>query len=430
MDQNKAFFDFVEQPHLIRLYGRVQHYAWGGFDFIPALIRQANTERQPFAEFWIGAHPKLPSLAQVSGFEMALDALIAANPLQILGSHAAVLFEGKLPYLLKVLDVRQMLSIQVHPTNQQARKGFERENHKQIPLDDPQRNYKDPFHKPELHVALTEFWMLHGFRPLAEIEKMLKKTPAFAPLADRYLKLAGKISNREERLAELYRMVMNMSQSHIDRMIGALLLEIEPQLKKGTMRKSSPHYWTQQALQQFPAAGGHFDPGLFSLYLFNLIRIPPGRGTFQAAGVPHAYLEGVTVELMANSDNVLRGGLTSKYVDIKELLKTLSFRGARPEILKGRKISVSERVYAAPVPDFLLSLLHLEPQVEFRSKLHHGPDIILLTEGDAWAFSRGQSLPLQRGDVVFVPADVPYTLRSSRPTRLFKATVPLGIPGE
>jgi mannose-6-phosphate isomerase len=430
MDQNRAFFNFVEQPHLIRLYGRTQNYTWGGFDFIPELLRQSNSDRQPFAELWIGAHPKLPSLAEVSGFEMALDALIAANPLQILGPQAAVLFEGKLPYLFKVLDVRQMLSIQVHPTDVQAKKGFERENRKQIPLVHPERNYKDPFHKPEVHVALTDFWMLHGFRPLVEVEKILRTTSGFELLDSRYHKLAEKFSHRDERLSEFYRFVMNLPQSQVDRMIGALLKSIAPLFKKGTVRKSSPHYWAMQAVQQFPSAGGHFDAGLFSIYLFNLIRIPPGRGTFQAAGVPHAYLEGVTVELMANSDNVLRGGLTNKYVDVKELLKTLQFHGAKPEILKGRKASLSERIFPVPIPDFLLSQITLEPQVEYKSKLHHGPDIILLMEGDAWAFSRGQSLPMQRGDIVFVPADVPYTLRSSRNTKLFKATVPLGLPGE
>ncbi|NLP12010.1 mannose-6-phosphate isomerase, class I [bacterium] len=419
-DKHTALLELANQPHLVRLCGRVQHYSWGGFDFIPRLIKEDNPNRQPYAELWMGAHPRFPSIADI-GIPVPLDELIAADPRKMLGNEAAALFQGKLPYLFKVLDVRQMLSIQVHPSLDQAQKGFARENRKGIPLQAPERNYKDPYHKPELHIALTDFWMLHGFRPYAEIVRTLKAVAAFQPLADYETKLSKLVLSEADKLRRLYSYIMEMPQVEVDAMLSRLYDQLA-QTSKSTMEKRHPHYWAWRAFAQFPPAAGHWDRGVFSIYLMNLVHIPEGRGTFQPARVPHAYLEGVTVELMANSDNVLRGGLTDKHIDVKELLQTVSYEGAAPKLVKGRQQSSIERIYRVPSDGFQLSRLTLPPGKEYKSRMHHGPDILLLLEGEAWVNSLCLSLLLDRGDIIFVPANVPYVLRTTASAVLFKAT--------
>jgi mannose-6-phosphate isomerase class I len=162
---------------VLPLHGVVQHYDWGGYDFIPKLLGIANSERKPFTELWMGAHPKAPATADVAGLAMPLDQLIAEVPDRILGPPAIARFGGRLPYLFKVLDVASMLSIQVHPTKEQAAAGFARENAAGIDLGAAERNYKDDNHKPEVAVAVTDFWMLHCFRPLEQIAEALRKVP-------------------------------------------------------------------------------------------------------------------------------------------------------------------------------------------------------------------------------------------------------------
>jgi len=424
-DKHTVLFEFASQPHLVRLAGRVQHYTWGGFEFIPRLIGEDNPNRQPYAELWMGAHPRFPSIVDL-GLPVNLDEVIAVDPKKILGSEAAALFQGKLPYLFKVLDVRQMLSIQVHPSLDQAQKGFARENRKDIPLQAPERNYKDPYHKPELHIALTDFWMLHGFRPYAEIVRTLKAVAAFQPLANYEKKLSKLVLSEADKLRRLYSAIMEMPQAEVDAVLSRLYDQLAQMSARGTMAKRHPHYWAWRAFSQFPPNAGHWDRGIFSIYLMNLLHIPEGRGTFQPAGVPHAYLEGVTVELMANSDNVLRGGLTDKHIDVKELLQTVSYECVAPKLIKGRQLGSIERIYAVPFDGFQLSRLTLPPGKEYKSRMHHGPDILLLLEGEAWVHSLCLSLSLDRGDSIFVPANVPYVLRTTTSAVVYKATTAKG----
>ncbi len=425
MDRNKAFFNFVEQPSMIRLKPVVQHYDWGGYDYIAELIKEKNRDYKPYAELWMGAHPQLSSVADVSGFEVNLDALIAANPLQILGRQAASMFDGKLPFLFKILDVRHMLSVQVHPSLDQARQGYERENQQGIRLDARERNYKDPYHKPELHVALTDFWMLHGFRPWPEILDNLNSIPALKPLAMFVSGIENTDANESELLKTLYNHIMTMPQREVDAILSALLDKLASHYVSGHLPKSSPHYWAVRAREQHPLPGGHLDRGIFSIYLMNLVHIPAGRGTYQAAQTPHAYLEGVTVELMANSDNVLRGGLTSKHIDVTELVQILSFEQGPPKLVKGYKVTPLERFYRTSFDGFQLSRIELAANDEYRARMHHGPEILIVLEGEAWSNSRCESLSLERGQIIFVPANIPYSLRTSHSAVLFKATVPL-----
>jgi mannose-6-phosphate isomerase len=411
---------------VLPLHGVVQHYDWGGHDFIPGLLGIANSDRRPFAELWMGAHPKAPATADVEGVAMPLDRLIAGAPDRILGPSASARFGGRLPYLFKVLDVASMLSIQVHPTKEQAAAGFARENAAGIALGAAERNYKDENHKPEIAVALTDFWMLHGFRPLEQIAEVLCKVPELCSIMPDFsvrLARAGDATQaRRDLLRDLYCAVMTMPQERVDLLLNAL---VERLATGAPSDHDVPDYWAGRAVEKFPPVGGHRDRGIFSIYLLNLVHLRPGQGTFQLAGTLHAYLEGVTVELMANSDNVLRGGLTQKHVDGPELLRILSFDSGTPQVLDGEPAASPDRVYGTPSDDFELSRIDLATGRQYLGQAAHGPDSIIVLDGAATLTTRGQSIPLARGAIVFVPFGTHYSLNARvTPAILFKASVP------
>ncbi|MEL6973310.1 MAG: mannose-6-phosphate isomerase, class I, partial [Bacteroidota bacterium] len=194
-----------------RLKGCVQHYAWGGTQFLPNLLGVDNLKAEPWAEYWLGIHPKGAAKVQWLGGETSLPDFLDHNP-EVLHGAAASSFE-KLPFLLKILDVRTMLSIQLHPTRERAQVGFLREETLGIPRLAPNRSYKDQNHKPEVMVALTDFWLLHGFRSAAEIEKTLEEIPAWSSLRDT-LKRGG--------VTALYKTVMEAPQERVDEWLGPL----------------------------------------------------------------------------------------------------------------------------------------------------------------------------------------------------------------
>ncbi len=408
-----------------RLSCQVQHYAWGGYEFIPHLLGIDNPEGKPFAELWMGAHPGAPSVLKNLRPATDLQTWISENSMTALGDQVIKKYGPRLPYLFKVLDARDMLSIQVHPSKAQAEAGFAAEERAGIPRQDPKRNYKDDNHKPEIHVALSEFWMLHGFRPLEEIADALAAIPEFENLAPQwplYLQDVGvDPDGRRALLRTLYEQIMMMPQEEVNILFDGLLARIEPLYDRGLLKKISPHYWAVKAARTFRLDNGDRDRGLFSIYLMNLLRLQPGQATFQAAGVPHAYLEGSNIELMANSDNVLRGGLTPKHVDAVELLKTLDFSSGPAAILEGVPVSGSEIKYPAPVADFALSCIRLERGGSHTQSKEHGPDCLLVLEGAVRL--AGESL--QRGEVLFVPAGSGYSLAADKQSVIWRATVPL-----
>lgn len=369
---------------MLLLEGKVQHYEWGGYAFIPSLLGRKGKARKPHAEYWLGAHPKASAIARIDGGRVPL---IEIAP--------------DLPYLLKVLDAREMLSIQAHPGKAQARRGFKAENAAGIPLDAPNRNYKDVNHKPEVHVALTPFWMLNGFRPWPQIASFLETVPEFRPL------------RKAKSLKALVRRVLTMPEP------GGILAPLLTRLRsEGATDRETPGYWALRAATTFPNAAN--DRGLFFIYLLNLVRLKPGEGTFQPSGVLHAYLEGGTVELMANSDNVLRAGLTSKHVDTAELLRTLSYASEPPPILKGEPAGRGIRVYRTPSTEFELSRLHIAPTARRRREAT-GPAILLVTEGEAVV----GGISLQRGQAVFA-RDEKYGIEAGESgAEIFEASVPL-----
>jgi mannose-6-phosphate isomerase len=398
-----------------QLTGTVKHYDWGGTSFIPDLLALPNAGGRPFAEYWMGVHPQADCRVELNTNETRLlRDIINEGGAAVLGDYVFRRF-GTMPFLLKALDVKNMLSIQVHPSKAEAEKEFARENEAGIPLDSPQRNYKDNNHKPELMAAMGEFWLLHGFKPADEMKQVLREVPELQPLLPVF---------EQSGYKGLYSHVMEMPQERVNDQLQPLLDRIIPLYKAGRLDKATAGYWAAKGALTF-SQPGKTDRGIFSVYLFNLVRLQRGEAIFQDAGVPHAYLEGQNVEIMASSDNVLRGGLTTKHIDVKELLKHVKCEATHPDILKGIE-SGDEKIYKTPAPDFELSVFDLQENEEV-SFLPHTTEVLLLIEGNAVVGSGKQdSVILKKGSpsaVVFPGKEI--RLVSGAPSLVFRATVPV-----
>ncbi|MBC7805869.1 MAG: mannose-6-phosphate isomerase, class I [Akkermansiaceae bacterium] len=413
-------------PALIPISGTVQYYSWGGYAFLPDLLGTPNPDRKPFAELWLGAHPNAPAVAQIGGESVPLDKLFADHGPEILGEMAANQFVGRLPYLFKVLDARQMLSIQAHPTKAQAEEGYARENAAGVSLKAANRNYKDDNHKPEVHVALTDFYMLHGFRPLGQIAKEFERVPELSALMPDFAeRLAGAGSDEDARqsvIRALYEHVMTLPQSEVDALLDPLLRRLSA---SPAPDKNSSDFWAARAAAEFPLPDGHRDRGIFSIYLLNLVHLSPGQGTYQAAGTLHAYLEGVNMELMANSDNVLRGGLTPKHVDVGELLSVVDFASGTPQVLDGEAISPIETLYPTPAPEFALSRITLSEGEVYSACAETGADTLFVLEGTAHIEGAGEAQTARRGHAVLITFGSEYTVVARGGAAiLYKAFIP------
>lgn len=399
-------------PSLFPLQAYIQHYDWGGTEFIPRLLNIPNPQNLPYAEMWMGAHPRGPAKVLLDEEAIPLSRLIARNPEACLGKNVARRFDNQLPFLFKVLDVHNMLSIQAHPSKRQAVLGYRQENERGIPLDAPNRLFKDANHKPEVMVALSDFWLLHGFRSKPAIEKTLRQMEGWSDL----LRTFG-----SGDAFSLYRYIMEMPQAQVDQLLKPLAGRLRQAVKEGTLSKSQPEFWAARAFENYGSLEDAYDRGIFSIFLFNLVHLKKGEGIFQDAGIPHAYLEGVNVELMANSDNVFRGGLTKKHVDKKALMQHLVFDSVKPSILKGKQKSATERIFPTPAPDFQLSRIQLAPGMPHRESKSKVPEIYLILEGhiranERWEFERGNSFYVNPGHEIH--------LQSREEAVLFKASVP------
>jgi mannose-6-phosphate isomerase len=405
----------MSEKKLFRLDGKVQHYAWGGFQYIPALLGIAET-KEPSAEYWMGAHQSAPSVVHVNGEATTLDQQVKANPEKVLGTKVWERFH-ELPFLLKILDVKDMLSIQVHPTKVEAEKGFARENAAGIALNAPNRNYKDNNHKPEIMVALSEFWLLHGFLPEDKLKQVLQTVPEFAALAPVFEK---------EGYYGLYKVVMEMPQAEVNTLLRPLAERVLPAYQAGKLAKSDPAFWTGRAIANDPKGLDNLDRGIFSIYFFNIMEVHPGDAVFQDAGIPHAYLEGQNVELMANSDNVLRGGLTPKYIDVAELLKHTRFEAVHPKILQGDVVKGGlEIIYDSPAPDFVVSRITLKAGQKYEHT-SEATEILLVLEGDAVITGEdGEAIALKKGQSVVTYYNAGYHIQSQAGTVIYKASVPV-----
>ena len=416
---------------VMKLENSIRRYAWGSKTAL-ARLQGRPAAQEPEAELWIGAHPQLPSAVTVAGRRVTLDRLVAERPAETLGP-VAQRFGGALPFLLKVLAVAEPLSIQAHPTLAQAAAGFAREEAAGIAADAPHRSYRDRNHKPEVVVALEPYWLLSGFRPYEAIARRLaaigvpalqaavadlRTTPGAAAL--RALVAAALRLDAEQR-ADLVARAVAHAEGQVQESAPAAATSARVADSAGATDSAR---WVRRLAAQYPD-----DAGVLSPWLLNLVRLAPGEGMYTGAGTLHATLGGTGVELQASSDNVLRGGLTPKHVDVPELLRVGSFATADPAVLRPPAAANGERPYATPTAEFALSSVALDqlpPQAPFAAATA-GPEILLLLHGDgAVRDAAGGEVSCAPGESLFVPAAVPsYEVRGTG--LMFRARVPSGV---
>ncbi|MEU9256622.1 mannose-6-phosphate isomerase, class I [Streptomyces sp. NPDC048270] len=381
-----------------RLTNTIRPYAWGSTTAIPHLLG-AEPTGEPQAEMWMGAHPGAPSRIDRGAGEQALSDVIAADPEGELGAATVARFGPRLPFLLKVLAAGAPLSLQVHPDLAQAKAGFEDEERRGIPIDAGHRNYKDPHHKPEMLCALTPFEGLCGFRPPLHSAELLEGlgVGSLKPYADLL-----RAHPEDAALREVLTAVLTADREEMARTVAEAAAAAE--------RLGGPYAPYAHLVHDYPG-----DPGVIAAMLLNHFRLQPGEAVFLGAGVPHAYIDGLGVELLANSDNVLRAGLTPKHVDVPELLKIVRFESGEPNVL--RPEGDGEEVYEAPIDEFRLSRFLLAPGAATRVLPEDAVQILLCTAGSP----RVGELSLTPGESVFVPAGEKVELSGTG--TVFRATV-------
>lgn len=387
----------------------VQPYAWGSRHSLAELRGEPGPTAGPEAELWMGAHPLAPSRLCATG--QTLDAAVAAAPEALLGEQVAHSYANKLPFLLKVLAADTPLSLQAHPTVAQALAGFAADESAGIPIDAPHRNYRDQNHKPELLCALTEFWALCGFRDVRRTLELLAELslPELEPVHSS-LSRDGSAAGISRVFAELM-----TTPAAARARLAALTAEACQRLAGRSARFAQELTWGARIGQLYPG-----DIGLVSALLLNLVRLEPGEAIYLPAGNLHAYLGGTGVEIMASSDNVLRGGLTPKHVNVPELVRVLDFTPLEVQPLRAVAVG-PEHVYRTQAREFQLSYfdvagaeLAVEPS---------GPEIWLVTNGHVSLVEPdAPELVLERGRSAFVSAAT-RQLRLAGNGRVFRARV-------
>ncbi len=403
-----------------RLQGRSRDYAWGSRGVIPGLFGYPAAE-QPVAEVWLGAHPddparlgcgenaplfdvdqlypsvvNTPSPADAPGSAgstrpVTLEDFVAANPEAVLGEEIVYRHGGQLPYLLKLIAPTEPLSLQVHPSLEQAREGFAAEEAAGIARTAPNRNYRDRNHKPELAYALTRFEALVGFRAPRRIAAVIRDL--HAPLTDEIRKIVLRDGVRAA-FCFLLAPETRPGEDSVQEVIRACR-ERDPE--------DSP---SRRADAAVIALGSRYpgDPGVVASLLMNPVTLQPGEALFIPDGTVHAYQSGVAVEIMAASDNVLRAGLTAKYIDVPELLRVVRAHAAPPLRIAPEWNSRSTATFYAPVDDFELSVVTLRDANAWVRQPSLGPRTLVCLEGAVQAEAGGQRLSMNAGQAIFIPA--------------------------
>jgi mannose-6-phosphate isomerase len=394
------------------LKNTVQNYAWGSPTAIPELLGEENISHEPRAELWMGAHPKAPSFVNYDDQWLSLAELIAKYPQEILGNDVALAFGNKLPYLFKVLAAAKPLSIQAHPSLNQARQGFEKEVGQGLAMDAPNRNYKDDNHKPECICAISPFWAMYGFRDIQNILGLMKKNCPVGLAAE--LDLLKKHPD-SSGLKKFFTALISMDVQRQEQVVDEAARNANQYSAENIV-----FLWMTRLANEYPN-----DIGIFAPLLLNLIELKPGEALFLPAGELHAYLEGVGLELMANSDNVLRGGLTPKHIDVPELLKVVNFNPRPVKILAAVIKDENERVYTCETDEFVLSVISPSAGSPYQSSESRSVEILLCTEGTAFIKDSGtqEIINIKKGDSVIIPAAVSgYKIQGE--ALIYKAAVP------
>ncbi|GHV60164.1 mannose-6-phosphate isomerase, class I [Spirochaetia bacterium] len=432
---------------IFKLKNQVKHYNWGSPQWIPRLLGAENAAGEPWAELWMGVHPGAPSQVVLNDgsrcTEITLGGLIAQNPRQYLGKEVS---SRVLPFLFKLLAAAKPLSIQAHPSLEQARMGWRRENERHIPLDSPNRNYKDENHKPEIICALSPFTAMCGFREPEEIAALLehffgavmdgRRAPRSLQQGLRGLKtaLAPPADHRNPTvvppLKSFLKALFSLSAETRQELTEYILKTDKTDLSKEFDAGACfPSEWENMVrfAELYPG-----DPGIIAPLYLNLLKLAPGDAVYLDAGVLHAYIDGFGVELMANSDNVLRGGLTPKHVDVDELMGVLDFSPLKPEILKPQRLHSAAADagfsrYITPCKEFSLGVLR--GTGETQGFPPGKPAIIIVTEGAVKVNAgKKEELILNRGESAFIPAEqsgqAPLGLSFEGDYTLYAATLP------
>ena len=389
----------------------IQGYAWGSKTFIPSLMGEPSPSDKPQAELWMGAHPKAPSRVLSDGAPVSLPELIRKYPEDILGRSISKKFSNTLPFLFKVLAAAKPLSIQAHPNMDQARQGFVMENSRKIPLNAPHRNYKDENHKPEIICALSPFFALKGFRKFEDIAELIGNIGQ--PALNKEL---IRSQRQPEKLKSFFNTLMTIEKDRQRRIITEVV--------EGCIEnpRADPAFeWVMKLNKEYPG-----DIGVLSPLFLNVIQLQPGEALYIPAGEFHAYLEGAGIELMANSDNVLRGGLTPKHIDVLELLHILNFTPIETDILRPEKRAGGERFFPTPAEEFSLSLISVRKGSFFESPRKRSVEMMICVKGDARVTDPGHRdvLSLTKGASIIIPAGVKQ-YRIEGDATIYKAGTPL-----
>ncbi|MER6399554.1 mannose-6-phosphate isomerase, class I [Kitasatospora sp. NPDC001603] len=401
-----------------RLTGTLHTYSWGSPTLIPHLQGRLPDGR-PHAELWLGAHSAAPSHLEGDQQRLALDRVIAGDPTGELGADTVARFGPRLPFLLKLIAAERPLSLQTHPTTVQAQAGFAREEAAGIPRDAPHRTYKDPHHKPELICALTDFEALCGFKPPGEAHRLITNLhlPALQPLAEA-------LRQPQDALRTAFTCALGWPRAELHRLTGDLATALDRMAADEHAPLSAQELHAHAAL----ARSHPSDPGVLAALLLHHVLLRPGEGLYLGPGIPHTYLRGLGVEIMAASDNVVRCGLTSKHVDIPELLNTVAFTPYRPYSLSPTAAHYGgEEAYAAAVADFRLSRYVFRGEARSHRLRPGTAQILLCTHGQADVTAPGRpTTTLSAGQAVFLPARSAGVRLSATQALVWRATT--GMP--
>jgi mannose-6-phosphate isomerase len=368
--------------------------AWGSETEIPRLLGVEPTG-QPQAELWMGAHPATPSRLRSGG---TLIDRIEADPTSELSPVVVRHFGARLPFLMKIIAAERPLSLQAHPNLEQARAGYADEQQRGVPLDSPERSYVDANHKPELVYALTPFEALCGFRSIQDTLRLLTALAAAAPVLEKYVEALRARPDRDG-LREVVTGLLTVPADRRARLVEAVVAAC------AAGSDSFPEEYAAATL-----LGGEYpgDPGVVIALLLNRITLHPGQAMFLAAGNVHCYLHGTAVEVMANSDNVLRGGFTPKHIDVPELLRVVDVADGPPPLMVPKEQGPGHTACRPPVPDFRMDTFALTGSPVDMGLT--GPRIALTVAGSAIVQAGPQTLTLPRGASAWLPAGVPATV--------------------
>lgn len=403
------------------LRGAIRTYAWGSRTAIADFTGRSAPTAHPEAELWLGAHPADPAFVVGPAGERSLLEVVRADPEGQLGFAVRSRFGDTLPFLVKVLAADEPLSLQAHPSAEQAIDGYAREDRAGVPVSSPVRNYRDRSHKPEVIIALEAFEALAGFRPVARTIELMQalRVPNLEP----FIALLQGQSDAAG-LRALFTTWITAPQPDIDVLVPAVLDGAIDYLRCGASEFEAEAKTVLELGERYPG-----DAGVLAAMLLNRMHLDPGQALYLPAGNLHAYLRGVGVEVMANSDNVLRGGLTPKHVDVPELLRVLDFTPASEATLHppverdGFKLA-----YRTPAAEFAVSVLVLDGdnlghEVDVPCA-HDGPQILLCAQGAAEVSAKAGAVVLERGSAAWVSAgDGPLRMVAEGPTTMFRTTV-------